>query len=46
MKNDGFKKVRIKNLTCCYFDDVIRLEDFDINNILIVEKPHANYFDV
>ena len=42
MKNNEFKKVRIKNLTCCYFDDIINLEDFDIDNILIVEKPHAN----
>ena len=37
-----FKKVRIKNRTCCYFHDLIKLEDFDIDNILIDEKPHEN----
>ena len=35
----NFKKVRIKNRTCYYFDDIIELEDFDFNDILI-------YFDL
>ena len=35
----NFKKVRIKNRTCYYFDDIIKLEDFDFNDILI-------YFDL
>ena len=35
----SFKKVRIKNCTCYYFDDIIQLEDFDID-ILIDEKFH------
>ena len=26
MKNNDFKKVRIKNRTCYYFDDVLLLE--------------------
>ena len=33
-------KVRIKNRTCYYFDDIIKLEDFDIDNILVDEKSH------
>ena len=37
----SFKKVRIKNCTCYYFDDIIQLEDFDID-ILIDEKFHEN----
>ena len=37
-----FKKVRIKNRTCCHFHEMIKLEDFDIDNILIDEKPHEN----
>ena len=41
MENNGFKKHRIKNRTC-YFDDIIKLEDFDFNNILIDEKSHEN----
>ena len=37
----NFKK-SIKNGTCCYFDDIIKLEDFDLDNILIDQKPHEN----
>ena len=41
-ENNEFKKVRIKNRTCYYFDDIIKLEDFDIDNILIDKKLHKN----
>ena len=36
------KKVRIKNCICYYFDDIIKLEDFDLDNILIDKKAHEN----
>ena len=42
MENNEFKKVCIKNRTCHYFDDIIKLEDFDLHNILIDEKSHEN----
>ena len=42
MENNEFKKVRIKNGTCYYFDDIFKLEDFDLDNILIDEKSHEN----
>ena len=43
MKNNEFKEVRIKNRTCYYnFNDIIKLEDFDIYNILIDEKSREN----
>ena len=42
MKNNEFKKVCIKNPTCYYFNDIIALEDFDLNNILINEKSYEN----
>ena len=32
----------MKNRTCYYFDDIIKLEDFDIDNILIDEKLQEN----
>ena len=32
----------IKNRTCYYFDDIINLEDFDIDNISKDEKSHEN----
>ena len=40
MENNEFKKVCIKSRTCFYFDDIIKLEDFDLDNILIDEKCH------
>ena len=40
MENNEVKKVRIKNRMCYYFDDIIKLEEFD--NILIEEKSHEN----
>ena len=42
MENNELKKGCIKNRTYCYFDDIIKLEDFDIDNILIDEKSHKN----
>ena len=42
MQNNEFKKACIKNRMCYYFDDIIKLEDFDIDNILIDKKSHEN----
>ena len=42
MENNKLKKVCIKNRIYCYFDDIIKLEDFDIDNILIDGKSHKN----
>ena len=42
MENNELKKVCIKNRTCYYFNDIIKLEDFDFDNILIDEKSHEN----
>ena len=42
MEKNEFKKVRIKNSTCYYFYDIIKLEDFDLDNILIDKKSHKN----
>ena len=33
--NGKLKDVNIRDHTCYYFNDIIKLEDFDINNILI-----------
>ena len=40
MENNKFKLV--KNRTCYYLNNIIRLEDFDIDNILMDEKSHTN----
>ena len=42
MENNEFKKVRIKNRTCYYFDGIIKLEDFDLDNISKDEISHEN----
>ena len=42
MENNEFKKVCIKNHMCYYFDEIIKLEDFDLDNILIDKKSHEN----
>ena len=42
MQNNEIKKVCIKNCMCYYFDEIIKLEDFDIDNILIDEKSHKD----
>ena len=36
--NDKLKEIDIKNRTCYYFDDIIKMEDFDFNNMLIDKK--------
>ena len=40
MENNEFKKFCVNNLTFYYVDDIIRLEDFDFNDISVDEKPH------
>ena len=39
MENNEFKKVCIKNY---YFDNIIKLEEFDLDSILIDEKLYRN----
>ena len=34
------KKIRIKYRTCYYFDDKVKFEDFDFDNVLTDEKSH------
>ena len=37
-RNDELKQINIKNCACYYFHDILKIEDFDIDNILIDEK--------
>ena len=34
----NFKETDIKNSTCYYFDDIMKIEDLDFHNILFDEK--------
>ena len=27
---------------CCYFDDIIKIEDFDFDNVLLYDKSYKN----
>ena len=42
--NYELKRSYIKNRTCYYSDDIIKIEDFDFDNILIDEKSYENVF--
>ena len=42
MENNELKKVSVKNRTWFYFDDIIKLQDFHLDNILIDKKSHEN----
>ena len=43
--NGKLKETDIKNRMYYYFDDVIKIEDFDPDNILIDKEPHENILD-
>ena len=42
LEHNELKKNRIKNRTCYYFDDITKIEDFDIDNIFRDKKSHEN----
>ena len=42
MENNELKKVSIKNCTCYYYDNIIKFEDFDLDNILLDEESYKN----
>ena len=40
--SDKLKETDINNRTCYYFDDIIKIGDFDLDNILIDGKSYKN----
>ena len=40
--NDKLKEINIYNRTCYYFDDIIKIEDFNLDKVLIDEKSYEN----
>ena len=40
--NYELKEINIKNCACSYFNDIIKIEDFDFDNILLHEKWYEN----
>ena len=44
MEKNEFKKFCIKNRTCYYFEDIIKLEYFDLDHMLIDERSYEENF--
>ena len=42
IENNELEKVGIKNPACCHFDKIIKIEDFDFDNILLEKKSCEN----
>ena len=40
---DELKETEIRNPTCYYFDDVMRVIDIDFSDILLNEKSYKTY---
>ena len=40
--NNELKEIHIKNRTCYYFDDIIKIEDFNLLNTLIDETSNGS----
>ena len=40
--NNELKEIDIKNCTCYYFHDIMKLEDFDFDNILLDQRGYEN----
>ena len=43
MGNNEEKKVSMENCTCYYFDDIIKFEDFVLDNFLLDEKLYEKF---
>ena len=42
--NNELKETGIKNCTCYYFNDIVKIENLDLDNILMDEN-HTKIFD-
>ena len=38
--NDNLKEITIKNRICYYLNDIIKIEDFNLDKILMDEKSY------
>ena len=43
VSNDKLKEIELSNRTYYYFHDIIKIEDFDLDNILIDEKLYKKF---
>ena len=40
---DQLKEIDLKNHMCYYFNGIIKIDNFYVDNILIGEKPYENF---
>ena len=40
--NDELQEIDVKNRMCYYFDDIIKIKYFNLDNILVDEKSYEN----
>ena len=43
--SNGLKEIDIRNCACCYFDDIMRVVDINLDNILLDEKSYRNSYE-
>ena len=43
---DELKEIYVKNCTCYYFDDIMRIIDTDFDNNLLEEKSYITYENI
>ena len=43
--NNEFKKIDMKISTCSYFNDIININNFDLDNISLDEKSCENFLN-
>ena len=41
--NDEIKEINIKNHACYYVDEMIKIKDFNVDNIVTDEKSYENF---
>ena len=41
-KNNKTKEIDVKNCICCYFDDIININNLDLDKLLLNEKAYEN----
>ena len=45
---NNLRETNVKNRTCSFLDDIIKVEDFDFDNTLLDKKSHENilHYDI
>ena len=41
-RNNKTKEIDVKNCICCYFDDIININNLDLDKLLLNEKAYEN----